>query len=233
MTPTLISSPADLRPGDIMLGPIGGAVGLGVKLGQLWLGERFRLGRVSIDHAAIVTGVDTDGVRSPVVHMVEAMPSGARQVSVIAPERWTDRHAYVRLPEDYAGQAEDAATIARLMVQERVPYSFASYAALGAWRWGLKVDRLERWINRRRPGKAVQLRSSSIGGYPSVSLPCEAICSVLVEQCWTLAGKKVMEDVRPQAVTPGALAGQLLSYTGAVWALPRFSPQLPARSWEV
>jgi hypothetical protein len=228
--PTLISTPADLRPGDIMLGPIGGAVGLGVKLGQLWLGERFRVGRVSIDHAAIVTGVDTDGVRSPVVHMVEAMPTGARQVSVIAPERWTDRHAYVRLPEDYPGQAKDAATIARLMVQEEVPYSFASYAALGAWRWGLKVDRLERWINRRRP----EIRYFGADGLgKGVQLPCEAICSVLVEQCWTLAGKKVMEDVRPQAVTPGALAGQLLSRPGVVWSLPRFSPQLPARSWEV
>jgi hypothetical protein len=63
---------------------------------------------------------------------------------------WTDRHAYVRLPEDYPGQAEDAATIARLFVTERVSYSFASYAALAAWKYGLRTPRLEAWIGRRR-----------------------------------------------------------------------------------
>lgn len=214
---TEISSLADLRPGDIMFGPIGGAVGLGVGLGQLALGEGFHVGKLSIRHVGIV--VQRSGL-NVWPRLVQAMPHGAEEIEMTAARHWTPRHAYVRLPEDYPGQAEDAAAIARLMVAEHVAYSFTSYAALVAWRWGLKADRLGKWIERRRPyAGPAQLPSgaimSSTGG-----LPVEAICSVLVDQAWSLAGKRVMVGVAHQAVTPGAMAGQLWKRPGAIWGGP-------------
>src|ERR1041384_5243441 len=128
----------DVRPGDIMLGPIGGLVGLGVGLGQLALGEGFRLGRLSIRHVGIVTRAsETQGpseawptgiITKP--YLVQAMPGGAEEVGMMVETHWTPRHAYVRLLEDYPGQAEDAAAIARAMVRKGVDYSPASYLAL-------------------------------------------------------------------------------------------------------
>lgn len=254
-----ISKLEDVRPGDIMFGPIGGLVGLGVGLGQLALGEAFRRGKLSVRHVGIVveasrtlppgtvrdrvtgeyippeplpygfqpsefendldSGYDTYSsgvITAP--RLVQAMPHGAEEIEMRYDTHWTPRHAYVRLPEDWPGQAEDAAAIARLMVREGVAYSFASYAALAAWRWGWKTPRLEAWIGRRRRG-AVKLErwSNGLEGHPRGGrLPCEAICSVLTEQCLTLAGKKVMIGVPHQVVTPGALAGQIWDRPGVV-----------------
>src|SRR5512142_2292414 len=122
----------------IGFGPVGGWFQAPDVIGQFILGEGFAVGDVQIGHVFVVTG--------PVM-AVEAMPGGAIEVPI--PERWTSRFAYVRLPEDYPGQAADAAAIARAMIG--TPYSFASYAALAAWRFGLKTKRLESWIDRRNP----------------------------------------------------------------------------------
>lgn len=221
---TGISSLADLRPGDIMFGPIGGAVGLGVGLGQLALGEGFHVGKLSIRHVGIVVapGGDQPGEFCP--RLVQAMPHGAEEINMRPETHWTPEHAYVRLPEDYPGQAADAAAIARLMVAEGVAYSFASYAALVAWRWGLKADRLAKWIERRRPPVPFDFPYwENDADDSTVQLPVEAICSVLVDQAWSLAGKRVMQNVAHQAVTPGAMAGQLLTRTGAIWGGPAWT----------
>jgi cell wall-associated NlpC family hydrolase len=232
----VIESLADLRPGDIMFAPIGGLVpGLfPVGLGQLALGEVFRVGRLSVRHVGIVVeasqhlpagsvyrGVtyETGVITAP--RLVQAMPGGAEEIELRIGSHWTPRHAYLRLPEDYPGQAEDAAAIARLMVKAGTPYSFASYASLALWRWGVRVDRLERWINRHRSmstGLSYWSRRHDDLVYPK--LPVEAICSVLVDQAWTLAGKDVMPNTAEQAVTPGALANQLWRTPGAIWGLP-------------
>lgn len=237
-----ISSLADLRPGDILFGPIGGLVPgvFPVGLGQLALGEVFRAGRMSVRHVGIVVeasqhlppGSDYRGVsyETGVItapRLAQAMPRGAEEIELRIGTHWTPRHAYLRLPEDYPGQATDAAAIARLMVEAGTPYSFASYASLALWRWGMRIDRLERWINRRRP-EALKLPNWSNGPdaplYPGWTrggrLPVEAICSVLVDQAWTLAGKNVMPNTAEQAVTPGALANQLWRTAGVVWGLP-------------
>jgi hypothetical protein len=206
----------DLRPGDIMFGPIDGPVGLGVGLGQILLGEGFRVGGLSVRHVGIVAEAarpEVDGYPGgawvPPV-LVQAMPGGAEAVGMTAHQHWTDRHAYVRLPEDYAGQAEDAAAVACVMVQQGVAYSWASYLALAAWRFGWRTDRLGRWIDRRKTSPE------------GLALPVEAICSVLVDQAWTLTGKQVMpRETHPQVVTPGALAGHLLTVDGAHWMRPR------------
>jgi hypothetical protein len=247
--PDLIDGLEDLRPGDIMLGPIGGVVpGLfPVGIGQLMLGELFTAGGLSVRHAGIVVEASRHlppgTVRhrgsgeyrpgpAPDVHLgpqfdvypsgvitapllVEAMPSGARLVEMRHDTHWTRKHAYVRLPQDHPGQADGAAAIARAMVG--TPYSFASYAALAVWRFGIRPRRLEAWINWRR-GAQITLPS----GRPLLApLPVEAICSVLVDQAWTLAGKQVMpHGTRPQVVTPGALAGQLLRLPDTRWGFP-------------
>jgi hypothetical protein len=248
-----INSLADLKPGDIMFGPIGGLVGLGVGLGQLALGEAFRMGRLSVRHVGIVVEASrehsgptvqnrkTGAVRPAglngergvvyttedeilyptglITHprLVQAMPGGAEEIGLMVDTHWTDRHAYVRLPEDWPGQAEDAAAIARLMVAEGVAYSPASYAALALWHWGVKTPRLEQWIGRRREPVPFTFPRPSDMQQATIRLPVEAICSVLVDQCWSLAGKRVVENTKPQVVTPGMMASQLWRRPGVVW----------------
>lgn len=212
-----MSSIADLWPGDIGFGPIHGTAGALVNAGQLLLGEGFHVGRLDIRHVFVVTEVFPTATR-----VVEAMPGGAREVDV---DRWTPEYAYVRLPEDYPGQAADAAAIARAMIG--TPYSFASYAALAAWRFGVKTPRLEAWINRRKPMQMVPelyIRRPIDDGAAlnfGRQLPAEAICSVLADQAWALTGKQVMPSGTPhQCVTPGALAATLLAAPGAQWFWP-------------
>jgi hypothetical protein len=212
-----MNSLADLRPGDIGFGPLSGAA-RAATLGQAILGEGFHVGTLDIGHVFVVSATDHAYPNSFLPRAVEAMPHGAREVAIGG--RWTNRYAYVRLPEDYPGQAADAAMIARAMIG--TPYSFASYAALAAWRFGLSTPRLEKWIGRRQsvvtPFPHPPFRGRAIGA----QLPCEAICSVLVDQAWSLTGKKIMQDDRPhQCVTPGALAERLLEMTPAtVWTFP-------------
>lgn len=235
-----IESLADLRPGDIMFGPIGGIVPgiFPVGLGQAMLGETFRAGALSVRHVGVVVEAPRrvppfelpqtprafwqDGKRYEPGRLVQAMPHGAEEINLWPETHWTPRHAYVRLPEDYPGQAADAAAIARLFVTEHVAYSFASYAALAAWKCGLGTPRLEAWIDRRR--KPIPFEGSGThrdnGTDGFVRLPCEAICSVLADQAWSLAGKRVMHGVAHQAVTPGAMANQLRWRDGAVWSTP-------------
>lgn len=207
----------DLRPGDLMFGPIGGIVpGLfPVGAGQLLLNESFRIGPLAIRHVGVVVEGGTRFIGA-IPRLVQAMPHGAEEIELTA-EHWSPRHAYVRLPEDYPGQADDAAAIARLFVSERVPYSFLSYAYLAAWRFGWKTDALARWIDRR--GRKIAFLQSHrpvdllVCTDFSIRLPREAICSVLADQAWTLTGKDLVQGTRPQIVTPGQLAA-------AVWDLP-------------
>ena len=212
-----VNSIADLTPGTIGFGPIHGGAGLLVSAGQLLLGEGFRVGDLDIRHVFVVTGNGpyTWSEYGPTV--VEAMPGGARATSRTT-DRWTDQYAYVRLPEDYPGQGRDAAAIARAMIG--TPYSFASYAALAAWRMGMKTPKLEAWIERRKPFVALNLNNPNREQPDMTALPREAICSVLADQAWSLAGKKIMEGVAHQCVTPGALAGRLLAMDGAHWFWP-------------
>jgi hypothetical protein len=209
-----VSTIADLRPGMIGFGPLNGRPAkLLVDAGQLLLGEGFRVGRLNIEHVFMV--VEIGSGPKPDIYAVEAMPSGARY-ALISNElsRWTPQYAYVQLPEDYPGQSADAAAIARAMIG--TPYSFASYAALAAWRFGWKMPKLEAWIDRRKPPESM---GNNTGMWRS--LPREAICSVLADQSWALTGKQVMSKGTPhQCVTPGALAAAMLETEGAKWLWP-------------
>lgn len=201
-----MASLADLRPGDIGFGPLAGGWGKLGMWGELIVDGGFHVGSLNVGHVFVVT--DTTTYTLP--EIVEAMPSGARSM-VVGADRWTDQYAYARLPEDYAGQGEDAAAIARAMIG--TPYSFASYAALAAWRFGVKTPKLEAWIDRR---KIARIRDMKI------ALPVEAICSVLADQAWALTGKQVMPaGTSYQCVTPSALAAHLLNgMPGVEWIWP-------------
>lgn len=196
----------DLRAGDLIFMNIGGAAGLVVKLGQLLLNERVRIGPRSVDHVLIVTGMDGFGPCA-----VQAMPHGAEEIALEERKHFGSGVVIVRMREDYPGQGEDAAVIARAMAG--TPYSFGSYLLLAAWRFGLKAGWLERKINARRSPMGIVL-SESVPA--EVSLPKEAICSVLADQAWSLVGKRVCEGVAQQAVTPGKLLMSAMR-RGAVW----------------
>lgn len=189
----------DLRPGDIGFGPIGGLTGVGVGIGQVILGDESRFRHVLVVTSAGEAG--TDGGRTWVTppQGVEAMPSGARKVSLA--DRWDDRWVYVRLeayPEEIRHQV---ALHALAMVG--IPYGFSDYAALGLKQVGVELDWLDDWISR------VDDR-----GYPK-----RAICSQLADAAMTRAGIHVFDDGRlSQDVIPGALFYQLLRIGGrAYW----------------
>jgi hypothetical protein len=232
-----IASLADVRPGDLIFTQIDKplAVSLLVKLGQLMIGQRVRIGRRSFDHVIVVTeaavpvggtlrptperpGFEIDARPPRPAYGMQAMPRGAEQVELTGARHWTDATAVVRLPETYPGQALDVARIAREFVAAGVEYSFGSYLMLAAWRWGLKARWLEERIARRLPPRRVELPGR--GYHVMVSLPAEAICSVAADQCWTLAGKQVIAGVPEQVVTPGKLTMSLWRFPGAIWGGP-------------
>jgi hypothetical protein len=117
-----------------------------------------RSGPLKIEHVFVVT----DGPPQPDIYAVEAMPSGARQALIN--DRWTPEYAYVMLPEDYPGQGEDAAAIARAMIG--TPYSFASYAALAAWHWGWRIKSCRTARSSRAGWKRGSIDASRMTSWP-------------------------------------------------------------------
>lgn len=239
MSAQVIERLEDVRPGDLYLGPIGGALGGAIRAAQVIVDGGWRVGPLHVEHIGIVveaarpagsritlSASDQQDARAP--RMVQAMPRGAEEIALSYDRHWTPKVAYARIPEDYPGQAADAAAIARLMVREKVRYSFPSYGALALYHWGYQAPRLTEWIGRRRnPGPSIEaMRAAGLAldrGKPfEIRLPVEAICSVLADQCWSLAGKRVMEGTAPQAVTPSQLGQRLLTgMDGVVWGWPK------------
>jgi len=221
MTLSSITRMEDVREGDIFLGNIPGLGGAIVRLGELMVDGGFRVGPLDVRHIAIVTGADP---RTGEFRLTQAMPGGAETVTMTHEQHWTPKCAYARPFEDYPGQARDAARLARMMVLRGVGYSWASYAALAAWRWGWKTARLEQWIDRRQ---ATFWFRQTNGQERYLALPVEAICSVLVDQAWSMVGKRVVTGTAHQAVTPSMLAQSLLADPGVVWGFPGHHPYVP------
>lgn len=197
-----IESLEDLQAGDIMLASQSDAPARTFIDGGLWLlGEAVRIGKFTAGHAAMVV---------PGGRIVEAMPHGARVRPLVASD-WSDTHIYFRLPEDYSGQALDAATMALAMVG--TPYSIASYIYLGLYRFGFTWKWLKKRIDRRLPDDKILLPS---GRTLRCGLPEEEICSVLVDQAWSLTGYSLIHGTVPQVVTPGMLALQLWHRAGVL-----------------
>lgn len=220
MTPA--ASLADLRPGMIGFGPIGGLVpGLfPVGVGQAMLGEGFHVGELNVRHVIVVTAAqrrtedpETGTGRIQFPQAVQAMPSGAEEILLTPDRHWTRQWAYVELPESAelaaipgtfaSTRGELIAYHARQFVTRKIPYGWSSYAALAAWRFGIDPPWLTDWIGR-----------VDVDGYP-----LESICSVLADKACQLAGVHLFDDHRPhQCVTPGALAARLLTMRGTVWS---------------
>lgn len=217
-----IKSLYDVRPGDLFIGNISGWVGVGVDLGETLVGDGFRIGQLSVRHVGIVTEAGDpaliDGEPAKLPRMAQAMPGGAEIITLKPEQHWTSKSAFIRLPEDYPGQALDAAAVAVAMVDAGVAYSPLSYAAIAlAWR-GVDPPKLLKWIDRRRDPVSVTLPA---GRTPFINegfrFPVEAICSVFFDQAWTLVGKQVMPEGTPaQLVTPGGLARQWFRAPGTV-----------------
>lgn len=220
----LIESLKDVRPGDLFLGPIGGLVGAGVAAGEWLVDGGFRIGQLDVRHVGVVVeAMDYVGPELAGPFMVQAMPGGAEEIEMSPEKHWTPRCAYVRLEEDYPGQADDAAAIARLMVEHKVAYSPLSYLALGAWARGMSTPKLEAWINRRQEPVLYRSSDPMRGTSSGIMLPVEAICSVLADQAWSLTGKRIMVGVPHQCVTPSRLAQRLMAVSSdwqAFWSYP-------------
>jgi len=165
------------------------------------------MGKFVAGHAGVIVPPAVPGGLN---RLVEAMPSGAR-VRNMTTKDWTPAQSYFRLPEDYPGQALDAAAVALAMIG--TPYSIASYIYLAAYLAGIKSERLAKRIDRRRPLGDFYFPSNRP---VTMGLPVEAICSVLADQAWTITGKTVVTGTAPQVVTPGLLTEQVWNTPGVI-----------------
>lgn len=220
-----LTSLGELRRGDLMFTNISKPLiaSLIVKGGQLAMRERVRLGTLSIDHVGVVVepavpglvplgaeGLTVPNARGPL--LVQAMPHGAETIE-LTPERYLSSSvAYSRPTEDYPGQADDAAFMARLFAELKIHYSPLSYVYLAEYRFagrhgrGAAQAHLAKIINRRVPyGKPLVLPSGRT--FDDYEVPEQMICSELGDEAWAATGKQVMPPGTPeQVVTPGALA---------------------------
>lgn len=193
-----------LRPGDLMFGPIGGIVPgfFPVGIGQLLLAgrkERMTWRRWwHVRHVGMVVNAGT----AP--RMVQAMPSGAEEIDMSVAKHWTRHHVYVRPPyagatdsgtgEKFVGAGYQAARAARRYVS--TPYNFLTYGALAARAIHLPVSErvFRRWISTR----------------------ADMMCSQLADQALADAGYHVFDDGRlPQDVVPAELFRKLITTPGA------------------
>lgn len=182
-----IRSLDDLRPGDIGFGPIGGRVGLGVRI-ALAIAD----GGGPYQHVYMVTEGCVKSYESPGFSLdeysgpwaVEAMPRGAVKVDISS--RWTKDFCYIR--PDYLDetQALQAASIAEGLIG--TPYSYLDYLALAAHHMHLPVSHLDKFITTSK----------------------HMICSQLVDYCLTQANWHTFNDHRlSQDVTPSAFYNEL------------------------
>lgn len=209
---------ADVRPGDIIFGPIGGLVPgvFPVGVGQVLLADR--KARLSwrrwwkIRHVLVVTQAVGPGQVLPAVlgpKAVQAMPGGAEEIELTAERHWTKDYVYVRPAYD-AGQPFEigyenrsqgfkVARAARHYIG--TPYNFLTYGKLAAahLHLGLTERTLRKWISTRH----------------------DMMCSQLADQCLADAGFHVFDDGRlPQDVVPAELYRKLLGMPGTQWLTP-------------
>jgi hypothetical protein len=194
---------ADVRPGDIVFGPIGGVVPgvFPVGAGQLLLADR--KARLSwrrwwkIRHVLVVTREPGRSWGLPGL-AVQAMPGGAEEIELTAARHWTKDYVYVRPMLDNS-QGVEIATAARSYIG--TPYNFLTYGKLlaGHLHLGLTERTLKKWISTRK----------------------DMMCSQLADQCLADAGYHVFDDGRlPQDVVPSELYRKLLDMPGTQWLTP-------------
>jgi hypothetical protein len=195
-----LSTLADLRPGDLYFGPIGGSAGRLVGAGQLlvapWKHQLTWRTWWKIRHCGVVVAATPEG---PLI--AQAEPRGM-DLAAVGTQRWTPEYVYIRPAYPLQGQADAVAELAMDMVDAKIPYAFEDYAAIFAHRLHLPVPHLDRFIAAVGPG----------------GLPKRAICSQAVDAVLTLsgglAGGHVFDDGRlPQDIVPAELYLRLLEMT--------------------
>lgn len=184
------SSLAVLRPGDVMfarhVSPR--SADLLILAGQTLLGQAGYPHHVAMVTQAARPYPEYGGLIGDGAKIVQAMPSGAEEIT-IGQRYWTSDYTYLR--PVYRTYEETVAEAARHYVG--TPYSFADYAALAGWHFGVKNGLVRRYV-------------TSSG---------HQICSQLVDQALSDAGFHVFDDGRlPQDVTPSALYEKLLAMPG-------------------
>jgi hypothetical protein len=175
---------AEVQPGTIIFGPIGGfipgvfPVGAGELLLKAATKETWK-----IRHVLVAIG---DGTA------VQAMPHGAERITLDA-KHWTSEYIYV-LPKYVQDQAGRVAEAALSLIG--TPYSFLDYGALALH----AIDPVWRIAPHATDSQPLARYIQSTG---------HMICSQLADECMKRADFHVFADGRlPQDVMPSAL------YTG-------------------
>lgn len=180
---------AEVQPGTIIFGPIGGFVPgvFPAGVGQLALKAATRE-TWKIRHVLVCTQAAGPGYGP---WAVQAMPDGAEEIELTA-QHWASAYTYV-LPKYAPGQSEAVAKAARSL--EGTPYSFLDYGALTAHA-----------ISGR--GYVPIGERTALERY--VSSTHHMICSQLADECLRRAGVHAFTDQRlPQDVMPAALFSAL------------------------
>jgi hypothetical protein len=205
---------ANLEPGTLGFGPIGGFVPgvLPVGAGQLLLADR--KARLSwrrwwkIRHVLIVTETPRHGASVLPPLAVQAMPRGAEEIELNA-GHWTKEWVFVRpaydpgrpfeIGAENRSQGFKVAQAARSYIG--TPYNFLTYGKLAAGKLRMRLTErlLRKWISTRK----------------------DQMCSQLADQCLADAGFHVFDDGRlPQDVTPAELIRGLLDMPGTQYVIP-------------
>lgn len=202
----------DLRPGDLMFGPIGGPAGGLVRWGQAFTAPWRSLLTWKtwwrINHVAMIT--ERGGPhRMPMIG--QAMPRGFEIVPMRL-DQWSADYVFIRPryaePLNDQGDMPNVASAlepvrqVRRLAEDRVGYGFAAYPRLAAHRLRIPSPLLDRWVQRTDP---------------RTGLPLESICSQAMDWALTEAGGldgrgHVFDDGRqPFDVVPSELYVRLLS----------------------
>jgi hypothetical protein len=195
---TETNNDSDLRPGDIMFGPIGGVVPgfVPVGIGQMalfvtrrwWTMVRSPRRWFRIRHVAVIARRDFEHT------VIQAMPNGCEEVPFDFAKHFTGKHVYVR-PYYHGVHVWPADVVSSARRYVGTPYGFLTYAKLAAG--ALRMRSTERWLRKL------------------ISTRRDMICSQHMDQALADAGYHVFDDGRlPQDVVPAELFDALMRRPG-------------------
>jgi hypothetical protein len=211
-------TPADLRPGDQMFCPIGGAAGALIGGGQIivapWKHQLTWKTWWRIRHTATVTRAAGTSLSDGIPPLVaQAMPPVFEEVP-LRPDQWNDQYVFVRPPWRYPGQGEDVAGHAREMASRRIPYGWLNYPRISAHRLHIPAPHLDRYISE----------------VDADNYPITVICSQANDAALTMGGGLILgkdgkyhvidDDRQPQDIVPSELYLALLSMPGSLVMRP-------------
>lgn len=212
-----MSTLADLRPGDILFGPIHGAAGVLISAGQILLAaaEPGMIWRQGIEkwfrirHAGVVVEARQDPSTSMwrSSRLVQAMAGGTEEIEMTPERHWTPEYVYLRPKYDegqpfeigYENRSQGFKVAHAARKYTGTPYDFMTYAAIPAYRRGLKLRRIK----------------NVIAGTDTM------MCSRLVDAALRDAGWNAFDDGRlPGDVTPSELYRAILRSPGVTVIRP-------------